>query len=558
MKFTDYRHTIPKPILAKGARIANAGNVLEVSEEGTGVWRAEVQGEEIFVVRIETIDHGELECMCSCPNDEDDVCEHVAAVMLVLEGMMLEGAIGRGKKRKAPAKKKESKPEKLRRLLNRLPPEALLDLVLQMASEDTSLFNRLLLQVDDGSANAADYKRVIKDAFRAGRGSTGYVNTTGAKRVAAIVEGMLNQAEEGMRNGATARAATVVQTVISELNASIGQVDDKSGHLEAPYQRATVLVGVIARAAKDKDRVAIFNYLLEQGKSAALEVGNGWDLLTVAVEIADGLTERDRLDTHLAALERDYLRYRTWGDSAGYERCVQLRMALILRFDGPKQVRNFMDAHRQSHAVRMQLIKLHREENETGRALQLAEEGVAQYRKEANALLMKEYAALQISMLEAMGDAAGLIKVLQTHWMDTRRAEDFARFKAAIPADEWPKVREKLGVALKRDPQLAAWMWHEEGEWNQLLKVIRANPRWLTYHRLPLEEHFPGEMVTFYENLIEHQLKQPSYLVFDGEVLEVVKYLKHLIPEQKLQELIVRIQTKYPKRTALHKALRNL
>ena len=556
MKLTSFRQQIPKAILARGAGYQKNGHVLEVSEESDGVWRAEVQGTEIFVVRIETVGRGEIECMCTCPNDEDDVCEHVAAVLLTLETMMMEGEIGRGKKRKAPAKKKETRPEKLRRLLGRLPPEALLELVLRLAEEDTALLNRLILLVDDGKATEADYRRVIKEAMRAGRGSNGYVNTTGAKRVAAIVSGILDQADEAQRSGLTSQALLIVRTVNDELNAAIGQVDDKNGHLEEPYLRVTALLGRIAKALTGSDRNALLAYLVNRSDSAeALQGGNGWDMLGIAVEMVNNGQERELLDSLLARLEKQWSRYPSWGDSkSSYERCVELRMALIQRFDSAKALREFMVGHCKAHSVRMKLITLYIEENEPRRALQLAEEGAVESRKEGYIAKTIEYRKLQASLLESMGDSRGLIDLTMAIWVETRRQEDFTRLKELVPPAEWPAIRKKLAAILKRDTAGAAWLWSREGEWDEVLKIVRTDARIFFMYHGELEKHFPAEVAAICEKAIARILAG-SNTYFDGEITIYLQSLKQMGMQERVAELIAMIKQRYPRRPMLLRAL---
>ena len=556
MKLTSFRQQIPKAILARGAGYQKNGHVLEVSEESDGVWRAEVQGTEIFVVRIETVGRGEIECMCTCPNDEDDVCEHVAAVLLTLETMMMEGEIGRGKKRKAPAKKKETRPEKLRRLLGRLPPEALLELVLRLAEEDTALLNRLILLVDDGKATEADYRRVIKEAMRAGRGSNGYVNTTGAKRVAAIVSGILDQADEALRSGLPSQALLIVRTVNEELNTAIGQVGDKNGHLEEPYKRVTALLGRIAKTLTGSDRNALLAYLVDRSDSAeALQGGNGWDMLGIAVEMVNNGQERELLDSLLARLEKQWSRYPSWGDSkSSYERCVELRMALIQRFDSAKAVREFMVGHVKAHSVRQALIKLYVEENEPGRALQLAADGAVQRRSEGVWEKENDYLRIQESLLKSMGDNDGLIKLARDQWLKTHEKSSFEHLKALVPTADWPEYRKKLIASLKRDTMTAAVVWAWEGGWDEVLKIARTEPRTINRYHAELEKRFPAEIAALCEKEIARILAG-SNLYSDSEVALYLQSLKRMGMQRRVAELTAMIKQRYPQRAMLQRAI---
>jgi len=494
--------------------------------------------------------------MCSCPNDEDDVCEHTAAVLLTLETMMMEGEIGTGKKRKAPAKKKETRPQKLRRLLGRLPPEALLELVLRMAEEDTALLNRLILLVDDGKATEADYRRVIKEALRAGRGSSGRVNTTGAKRVAGIVSGMLDQADEAQRSGHNDQALLITQTVNDELNAAISQVDDKNGHLDEPYKRIMALFGQIAKSLTGSDRNALLSYLVDKGAAdETLQFGNGWDLLGIAAGTVNNGRERDLLDTILTRLEKQWGRYPSWaGTESHYERCVTLRLVLVKRFDGPAAVRTFMEGHVKAHSIRQALIKLYIEENEPARALQMATDGAVQLRKEGIWAGENKYVALQESLLASMGDNNGLIRLAHEQWLITHEVKSFDRLKALVPAAEWPAYRKKLIAGLRQDTMTAAGIWAREEEWEQVMAIVRTDPRIIVWYQAELEKLFPAEVAAVCEKEIERILGQSNPYV-DDQIVTYLRCMQQMGMRQRVAELIAMIKQRYPKRGMLQRAV---
>jgi hypothetical protein len=282
-------------------------------------------------------------------------------------------------------------------------------------------------------------------------------------------------------------------------------------------------------------------------------------MLRIAVELVSDAQERSVVDAVLAVLDHELVRQRHWGVryAVAHDRCVELRMLLVKRFDGEQAVREFLLAHRQVEPIRRQLIRMYIEENEPAKALQLVEEAIQQSRKSGLETQVREYRLQRISLLEMLGDTAQLVRVLQDEWLVSRRPEDYLQLRAKVSTEDWPQIRRKLAASLKRDPQLAAWMWAQDGVWDEVLKIAQADLRHVVVFRPDLEQRFPEKMADLYQRQI-HIVLANSFTYWDNEVVIFLKAMKNMGLEQRVQTLVEEITRKHPKRTGLLKALRQL
>jgi hypothetical protein len=562
MKLIDFRYALPKQVIVKGAALLAQGRVLDLVTEADGVWQAVVDAvEDIYTVRVETIERGELECSCTCVDDEYDYCPHVVAVLLQLEALIAEGKLRTKKAKQALAKKKETKPEKLRRLLARLPPEAVLDILIQLAEQDSALLNRLMVQVDEGKAKPADFRRLVKDALRSERGSEGFLTAAGSTRAARKIEGLLAQAEQARTVGDNERAVMVAQVFVDELAAIFGKADDSNNSLKELFERAVGLLQQVSREGTGNERAALLDWFLERGDREPFRgMGLGSVFLGLAIQMVADAGERDHVMAALDGLQARYSYRRPYpGYRAGLwmEDIVLLKLVLVARFDGPQAARAFLIEYQHLHQPRMALIKLYIENDEIAAAYALIEQGQKEAKKTGARAQQVEYFGLQIELLERTGDTDGLIRVARDVWVVTRNAEDYARMKARVPPENWPDYRKKLAVDLEKQPDVVAWMWAEEGQWEELLKLVKNRPELMRYHRPTLEENFPVEMANLYEREVQAILKRGSeYRAF--EIPPLIQYMKRVGETVRADALVAVMRKRYADWPALMKVLRIL
>lgn len=85
MNLQDLELLMDEKILARGYDYYAKGRIISVEETDKNVYRAEVEGSELYSVEVELDDEGGiLDSCCDCPYDRGEYCKHQAAVFFAL------------------------------------------------------------------------------------------------------------------------------------------------------------------------------------------------------------------------------------------------------------------------------------------------------------------------------------------------------------------------------------------------------------------------------------------------------------------------------------------
>lgn len=129
---------------------------------------AKVEGTETYQVELWD-DNGELAHDCTCPRAADDYfCKHCVAVGLAWLADHASEEEPKGKSGKSKVKAKRRNPwQDIKDFLVTQPPEALIELLLDVAQRDDRLYQSLLLKAERvvGGGNVVKaFRRAIDDA----------------------------------------------------------------------------------------------------------------------------------------------------------------------------------------------------------------------------------------------------------------------------------------------------------------------------------------------------------------------------------------------------------
>src|SRR5258708_7041583 len=93
------------------------------------------------------------------------------------------------------SQQRQTRQDKLRQRLEKTSREQLIAILLELTQQDRELLNQLMIRLDSGDAKPTDYRRVVKDALRAGKGDYGFLDYIGTKRAGRKIEELLTQAD---------------------------------------------------------------------------------------------------------------------------------------------------------------------------------------------------------------------------------------------------------------------------------------------------------------------------------------------------------------------------
>ena len=555
LTFANFKQVISAQILSRGRDYVRYGNILDLTfDDEELLWEAQVEGSDVYDVRVEQSADGSLACSCTCPYDMGDYCKHIAAVLYAIEAAFPD-QIEATPRRKAA--KRQTRHDKLRLRLEKVTREELVAVLLDLTQQDRELLNQLLIHLDTGEVKPMDYRRVVKDALRAGRGDHGYLDYTGSNRAGGKIMELLTQARRWLEAGEIDKAVGVYQAVIDETIPAIAQSDDSSGALGGCI--ATAIEGLSESVALyDKaGREALFSYLLERARS--LEFA-GWDWEYDLLGIAEGMVDNPaRRAAFMSALEDIEAHIRKPGPTGfindySLAQIAQFKLSIVERLDGAAAARAFLHAHSHLDPLRMMLIERCMAEGALDEAMGLIQEGITASEERQRPGLTNQYQALRVKLLQTTGDKTALIDAARTLWLDRGGEDVFDLLKQTVPAAEWPAFVGGLIEASGRKPDQLAWLYARESRWRDLMTLVQSNQQaaWLleTY-REPLETRFADEVAALYEKSVTSIVASASGRDHYRKAVAYLRRIKQIGKPELAAAIANRIKQQYANRPAL-------
>ncbi|MFN8530124.1 MAG: SWIM zinc finger family protein [Anaerolineae bacterium] len=561
LTFANFKQIIPSQILTRGRDYVRQGQILDLSfDEEELVWEAQVEGSALYDVRIELQSNGTLNSSCTCPYDMGEHCKHIAAVLYAVEEAFPDQL---GTKPRKKSAKRQTRHDKLRQFLEKTSHEKLVSILLELAQTDRELLNQLLIHLDAGDAKPMDYRRVVKDALRTGRGDYGYLDYTGSNRAGRKLTELLAQAEQWRKAGEIDKAISVYQAVIDETVPAIGQADDSNGILGECINTAVEGLSESASMKMETEREPLFVYCLTCAKQAEFRGWDwGWDLLNVAQSMVNSPARRSVFTAALDEIAADAPKSSGGGFFAEYSlaKVATARLALIDRFDGQEAALQFLRANTALDQIRMELIERRIKAGAPEEAMREIQAGIAASKQRHLPGLTRQYEALRVKLLQQKGDKAGVIDGARSLWLNGGDEKDFELLRKTVPSGEWAAFVEKLIKDIHRPDQLA-WLYAQEDRWRELMTLVKTDRQgdWLIHaYREQLETRFPDEVGALYEKIINEILLRATGRSGYKQAAAYLLQMKKIGQEARATALVQKIRTQYANRPALLDELRKL
>lgn len=210
----------------RGEEYFSAGAVERLRVSGDKI-TARVEGTETYQVELRD-EGGELAYDCTCPRAADGYfCKHSVAAGLA---WLTENSAA-PKSGAASGKKKRSDPWRdIKKYLTTQPPDALIDIMLDVAQRDDRLYQSLLLKAErtSGGGNVAKaFRRAIDDATRI----HGFVDWREAGTYAGNIDQVADSLAELLKPDTAAMLAELAEYAIERVENSLEQVDDSNGEI---------------------------------------------------------------------------------------------------------------------------------------------------------------------------------------------------------------------------------------------------------------------------------------------------------------------------------------
>ena len=265
-----FEQEIDSTILDRGFKYFRKNAVVDYNELPAGKVEAIVEGSDNYHVHL-TIRNNEItEYVCSCPYDQGPVCKHVAAVIFYMK--QTELGIEPSKKKttdKEQKKTRETHEEKIRELLEVVPPDQLKDFIAKQCLIDRSLKQAFLLTFEtvNQSVSEKSYRNIVRSILVSAGKSRGYIDYSAGNTASVSIRDFLNEGVEYFQKKHYTEAFYVSIAVLEEVVAVFGYTDDSSGALSTCVADAFALLRQISSVADDEIKRMIYQRCISDFKN---------------------------------------------------------------------------------------------------------------------------------------------------------------------------------------------------------------------------------------------------------------------------------------------------
>lgn len=555
-----FEEVIDETILKRGLSYFKNGKVQEPEVVGNGIYEAVVEGTEDYTVRLKIKNNVVIEHSCDCPYDRGPVCKHVAAVIFALQEDKLaltEKPSGK-KKTKTIGPKRKSAAAQIDDLLSKATREELEQLIREEAKRDAGFKNQILMALEHYNENLSQayYEQQIKAILKAVKGRYGFLDYHGSIAAGKAVSQLLDTARNHIGKRNLQNALYICFAVLEKMGAALNESDDSNGNMGGCISNACEMLYDIAKVNESESlRKQIFDWCVSFFEKGTLE---GWDWHTDILELAAEIVNtREEFERIIALTEQE--------SESKYtaETLQNIKYKVLKKMEGEAAAEAFLEQQIANPKFRRMALQKALNQNDFAKAYHLAEDGVKQDMQEYPGLA-KEWYDWMLKTAQAENNVPKIIEYARYLLIDHFRHEQdyYQILKQHVAPEEWTAFVNDMveDIRTKKrwpDRGLIADLFIKEGWLDRLWALIQEDPSLQTLERYEkyLVKDYAGEVAGLHASLI---LKYMETSVGRSHYQHACRYIRHIIKlgeQEKADEVIAALRTKYPNRRALMEEL---
>lgn len=507
-------------------------------------YRFRVFGSEHYKVVVTLWGEGDIGySSCNCPYDYGSVCKHEVAVYYELRDLMSDDSSGNYNIRNA---------QDLTTVLNDLSKEELIEIIGNIADEDLSVKNRLLLQYSKRTTGqeVEVFKSLIRSIVHKYSGRIGFIEYREAGAFVGELGDCLLQVEECED---VLLAMDLAFLLLDEAIEAFQYTDDSNGDVGSLVEDT---LGTIERKVEVaiesaiSQRQALFEKILQQCDNSSFE---DWDefresLLRICMYFADEVACREKLVQKIESLmveeSTEYIqRYHN-------ESMLCLLFEILEEYGTKEEVGRFIKDHLQYTTFRERLIQQHFADEKYERIIQLAMDGEEKDRESSG--LVSKWKNHRYAAYKALSRYEEQRTLAQALFMDGdfsyyRELKNLAEDQVQYYAQLKQELRQHSSWQKKR---LFKHLIEEENDAAEMLVLLKEDPRLIESYADDLVEYYPEEIQLTYHSYILHKASVASNRSAYQGVCESIRQYITLVGKQHQQLLVDELRNLYKRKPA--------
>ncbi|MCL2520080.1 MAG: hypothetical protein FWE37_03610 [Spirochaetaceae bacterium] len=525
MTLDNFENYFSAIVLQRALGYFEAGKVSSFEEEAKGQWLAEVDGNEIYTVKVIFDNDKIVTLTCDCPDDLNRHCKHVGALLFAL----------REEKANASRKPKAAKKIKLETELPKLSKEELIEILLNFAGRDRQFKSELVLRFADNTDIIEESRKLIKKSINAASHRYGLESSDvgkalkGAKKVLALTD-------EQITKGNTLPAVQLCFVVLEETIELWEDVGYHNNHFEYTIKDAleklTKAVEAIPSNHQESFKVfkLIFDHALSKLYDEAEYSALRMQILAATVPLCANAAIKEKLMTFLITKTtlKEY-------DNRHYWRAAQeIMVEVMTRFGSREEATLFIEANLDNEKLRRIAASKALESKNYSRVIELSLAAEADEELQPEVKIL--YKGLRYRAYEGLDDKAAQI-ILAKELLLAGYFEYFTKYKTLIKVKEWPLLRKELLSAIKKLKDDSDYTWFKysgteplytkvliaEEMWRELLAYCDKNKGFIPHYAHLLLPYYSDETESIFTIYILESAQKASDRKRYKAVVELVK-----------------------------------
>ncbi|MBP1994130.1 SWIM zinc finger family protein [Paenibacillus eucommiae] len=562
MNLNNLRKYVDPVILDRGRDYLKGGHVLSIEEIEDLVYRAEVEGSEIYEVHIELDEEGEVTSSeCDCPFDFGPVCKHQVAVLLKLRDHT--AALSESETNELDTNPKKS----LKQLLEVESKESLVALLLSLAADSDAVEHRIKLFTSKvgGAKELGACRRLIRSYINTYADHHGFVSWRNVDQAVLGAEMVAKKAIETAENAEWVRAVEINFCVLEEMVDFLQETDDSSGTVGSIIKESLARVEEITLEMdqiSQMDREKLFQLLLHELRQSRYVGWPDWQLtmLASASHLAVTADLRKEWEQHVSRMVSEQAVGGSISGAYFADQIAAMRYGLILIHEDEVRASDFLNSHLHISGFREKAISDAFHNVRFEEVIRLSEEGEAQDRAKGLAGLVKQWKKHRYEAYCRSGQLA-LQRKLGVELVLDGEYSYYNLLKDTYPNSEWRPVYLDMLQKLEKDiwpRSIHTRILVEEQEYSRLLAYVKKQPSRIEEFYSYLNRDFPMDVKELFNIHIETEADRSTSRKHYENVCRIILLLQQAGGKEEAFLITQQLLAKYPRRPAFRDELMKL
>lgn len=303
--FPDFEPYISPVILQRGEDYFDNGAVHDLQESPTGVWEANVQGNDEYHVFVQIGDDEVTEWDCNCPYDGGPVCKHVVAVLFAVREVVMQWPAQNA----VPAGEiwLQEHTRKIEKLLNVMGPDLHREVLVDLCMRTPDFFDELQSRYNPTPGNVkALVSKKLTAAFNTAAERGGFIKYDRLRIATEPADECLVQVQSDMKRGYYSNALETLQAVLDHCVFCMYKSDCENEFSDVIDEALELLKKLGECSLSEEIRREFFSHCLETMLSQSFRKGDWhWTFAETAIVLMQSNEEKMLLSSRLDRISAD-------------------------------------------------------------------------------------------------------------------------------------------------------------------------------------------------------------------------------------------------------------